>query len=449
MNDWLQAEQHVERAHEFFEANRLSEAESELREAISLCPFRAEWHFNLGLTLEATGRRREAVAAFRDAHRLEPGESQAPLLIGVNLLRAENADAEDLAEASRWLDEAATTESAKADATVHLIEVHARRGEHDQAEVSFYLALQMEDADHALAYVNIADSLCDRGAHERAAAALREAVQLDPSMPGVYARLAGVYAALGRHDRARRLFLRELRQSPGDLDALLDLGCLLIEMHRPAEAAEKFRRVLEIESDNADAHYELGVLALSENRLDEARRSLRLVLRLDPGDHRARRRLADVHSRAGRHREAQVILTEQARTLRDAPDGFTLDDRAELGRMLLNAGRPNEAADVLSPVVCDRDDDPSLWRALSVALLRSGRRADGMRAARRERRLTPGSLPAMHNIAMALLEENQLARAAVWIRRGLRAAPDDPGLKRLRRRLGWARLARAFGAARS
>ncbi len=444
MNDWFEAEQHVERAHEFFEANRLSEAESELREAIALYPFRAEWHFNLGLTLDASGRRREAVAAFLEAHRLEPGETQASLLIGLNLLRADDSDNADAAEAVRWLEEAAAIKETKDDAVVHLIEAHARLGEHDEAEVAFYLCLQLPDADHALAYVNIADSLTDRGEHERAAAALREAVQLDPAMTGVYARLANVYAALGRRDRARRLYLRELRQNPGDIDTLLDLGVLLVQMNRPAEAAEKFRRVLEIESDNADAHYELGVLALTEGRLDDARRSLRLVLRLDPADLRARRRLAEVHERSGRRREAQAILVEQARTLDEFPAETTLDDRAELGLMLLDVDRPLEAAAVLEAVVADRSDDPAIWRALSVALLRSGRRADGVRAARRERRLAPDSVPAMHNIAMALLMEGRLDRAAVWIRRALRAAPEDAGLRRLRRRLRWARAARAL-----
>jgi len=35
MNEWFEAEQHVERAHELFEAGRLDEAEVELRAALS------------------------------------------------------------------------------------------------------------------------------------------------------------------------------------------------------------------------------------------------------------------------------------------------------------------------------------------------------------------------------------------------------------------------------
>ncbi len=445
MNDWFEAEQHVERAHEFFELNRWDEAESELREAIALNPFRAEWHFNLGLTLEAAGRRREAVNAFLSAHELEPTEAQTALLIGVNLLRTDDVATTDVTDAVRWLEEASKSTDCRADATVHLVEAYTRLNDHDQAEISFYLALQLEQADHALAYVNISDSLMDRGEHARAGAALREAIQIDPGMPGVYARLAGAYAALGKRDRARRLYVRELRGNPGDIDTLLDLGCLLAEMNLCAEAAEKFRRVLEIENDNADAHYEIGVLALRDGRLEEARRSLRLVLRLDPNDHRARRRLAEAHRRAGRMREAQVILVEQARTLQDRLADFTLDDREELGRMLIESGCPMEATGILKAVLEERPEDASLWRAYSVSLLRSGQRTAGVHAARRERRLARESVHAMHNIALALLEEGRTYRAGVWLHHALSEAPNDPELMRLRRRL---RLARFFSAFR-
>ena len=71
MSDWTEAEKHVERAHEHYEAGRWNDAETELREALALNPYRAEWHFNLGLTLEAAGRFEDAIRAFRDAHELD------------------------------------------------------------------------------------------------------------------------------------------------------------------------------------------------------------------------------------------------------------------------------------------------------------------------------------------------------------------------------------------
>ena len=55
---------------------------------------------------------------------------------------------------------------------VHRIEAYARLGRHEQAEVMFYMAQQVAP-DDAGAYVALADSLMQRGMHDRAAWCLR------------------------------------------------------------------------------------------------------------------------------------------------------------------------------------------------------------------------------------------------------------------------------------
>src|SRR5690606_26740273 len=79
MNEWFDAETYVDRALEFFERGRWAEAESELRKALAINPDQAEWHFNLGLTLEAAGRYREALVSFEKATELMP-DAVPPLL---------------------------------------------------------------------------------------------------------------------------------------------------------------------------------------------------------------------------------------------------------------------------------------------------------------------------------------------------------------------------------
>src|SRR4029078_3217836 len=59
MSDWLDAEAHAHKAQEMYQRGRWAEAEAELRKALSLNPDQAEWHYNLGLTLEAAGRARD------------------------------------------------------------------------------------------------------------------------------------------------------------------------------------------------------------------------------------------------------------------------------------------------------------------------------------------------------------------------------------------------------
>src|SRR4051812_41815448 len=91
MNEWFDAEQHVERAHELYQAGRWEEAESELRQALSLNPQQAEWQFNLGLTLDAAGRHREAADVFRTACELDPEDPQSAIMAGLSLIQGDRA----------------------------------------------------------------------------------------------------------------------------------------------------------------------------------------------------------------------------------------------------------------------------------------------------------------------------------------------------------------------
>lgn len=437
MSDWFEAEDHVERAHELYEAGRWDEAEAELRRALSLNPFRAEWHFNLGLTLEAAGRWEDAVTALHDALQLDPGDHQILLLLGINFLRLDRVrDAMECLEAARAF------ESEKPDSCIALIEAYTRLGLHEQAEEMFYRVLQFE-GDHAQAYANIAESLIDRKEYARAMYCLREAANLDPTLPRVHARLGHVHAESGRHERARQLFLRELRENPGDVETLLDLGCLLVDMNRFGEASEKFRRVVELEPENADAHFYLGDLAQRRHRFDEARSMFAVVLRLDPEYPEARRRLAKLALDRGAIGEARRLLRRDLRSLREHSGEFTPGDLSELGSLLIDARLARDAQAVLRKLIEKRPEDGRAIHLLAVAQFQIGARAEGMELSLRAIKLDPTNVSALHNLALACVQERQYTRARFYVGEALKLAPDDHALRRLRlmlrlrRGLGW------------
>lgn len=440
MSEWFDAESHVERAHEAYEAGRWEEAESALRDALALNPWRAEWHFNLGITLEAAGRFAEAAKAFSDAHELDHDDPQACLMTAVNRLRSD-----DPAGAIPWLELAAKLDPTDPDPYVHRIEAYARLADHEQAEVMFYLAQQI-DPDCAAAYGNLAESLMQRAQYERAVWCLREAAHHDPELPRVHARMAAAYSATGRLERARQLYLRELRGDPGDIDTLLDLGTLLVDMNRFQEAGEKFRRVLEIESDNPHAHFCLGELAQREGRLAGAMDELGVVLRLDPEYPGVRRRLAAcllARADEGDREKARALLTEETREFRASRAEHTPNELAELGTVLLDARMPAEAREALGELVARRPGDLLAWHRLSLACYQIGDRAAGMDAGRRALEIDAKHIPAMHNLAVACAHDGQWRRARYWVRQGLRVDPGDAGLRRLRLKLRVHRIVEA------
>ncbi|MGE3108706.1 MAG: tetratricopeptide repeat protein [Phycisphaerales bacterium] len=434
MADWFDAERHIERAHEFYDMGRWDDAESELREALSLNPYRSEWHFNLGLTLEQAGRFAEAAGAFKDAHQLEPEDASSAMLVGVNQLRCG-----EVRQSIPWLETAHKLEPQDVSSLVYRIEAYARLGDHEQAEVMFYMAQEINPKE-ALAYAMLADSLLARGLHDKAVWCLREAAQLDAALPHIHSRLAEAYAATGRLERARQLYLRELRQNPGDVDTLLDLGCLLVDMNRASEASEKFRRVLELEPDNAHAHYYLGEIAERQGAIDEALAQFDVVLRLDPSFPGVRRRLASIRlsrgSRAGADAAAahELLAGDFAAFSEDAAR-WTAEDIDDLGRLLITGKMFAEAVTVFRAAVERRPGSEEALHNLAVACLQSGERRAGVDLCREVVRLNPKHVRAMHNLAVAYFEDRNLTRARYWARSASLIEPEDVGLRRLRMKL--------------
>lgn len=446
MSDWIDAEAHVERAHDLYEAGRWAEAAAALREAIALNPYQPDWLFNLGVALEADGRYEEAASAFGESYQLRSGDFNAAMAAGVNLVRAGK-----VRPALAWFDKAEAAEPGEVYPAIARIEAHAQLGEHDEAELAFYM-LQQRKPECAEAYSAIAASLLSRGLHDRAVWCLREAARLEPDLPGVQAKLAEAYWQTGRHERARQLFLIELREDPGDVGVLMNLGRLLVEMRRLDEAREKFGRVLELEPDHAEAHAELGFL--HEKRGEPARAVVHLDVarRLEPDNGEVTRRLARLllasPKAEDRQRTVELLEAEVERLHRVAEregqeelstDGAAL---AELGELLIDAGAQTQAIRVLSRATRMRPHDARLWHWLGLAHFHASDRASGIDATREAVRLDPRFVPAMHNIALALLREGQWSRARYWLKQGLSVEPEDASLRRLDvqlklHRLGW------------
>jgi tetratricopeptide (TPR) repeat protein len=336
-------------------------------------------------------------------------------------------------------------------AYAHLIESHVRLGRHDEAEVTFYLAQQALDerSPHCLAMV--AESLIQRRQYERAEWCLWQALRLDPNIGRLRARLGAVYAATGRPRRALQMFLRDLRDDPGNIDTLLEYGEALVDLGRLPEAAEKFRRVLELEPANVDAHFRLGEIALEAGRFEQAHLEFELVLKLDPQFPQIRAALAEALLRRGRIERARPYLRDELDLLLGTePAGEDRIELARFGSLLLDAGMPGDAAEVFEQAIDETGEDPAVLRKLALARFRSRDHEGGVAASRRVLRLDPQCVASIHNLALAALEQGRIRLAAGWIDRGLRIDRHDDGLRRLRMRLWMAWVGRAlrrlFGA---
>ncbi|MCE9591024.1 MAG: tetratricopeptide repeat protein [Planctomycetes bacterium] len=439
MSDWFQAEFHAERAHRFYEAGQWDKALAELKLALSLDPSQSDWHFGMGLTLDALERYDEAVTCFEQVLQLRGDDIDTMLHLGVDLIRSGNDR-----RAVEVLERVSKIDADNEPAYCHRILAYARLGEHEHAEEMFYLARQVVE-ECPLCYDHLAHSLAHRDDLDRAIWCWQRVLKMDPHFPEASANLARCHWRKGQHERAHELYIQQLRDDPGDVDTLLQAAQLLAEMGRHAESREKARRVLEIDPTVAAAYHHLGEMSLLAGHLDGASSDLEMAKRLDPDRTGVRLALARVAQLRGKDEEARSLLRAELDLTGHEPMQVL-----DMARMLIELRMPQPAVELLSPLIegeqswLGDDGRASAFLYRGVARLLTRRTDEGVRDCRAALRLAPRNTLAMRNLVVAYLDQGRLSRARYWLSKAVELSPADTQLQRLRYRMWSVSLAKVL-----
>lgn len=122
----------------------------------------------------------------------------------------------------------------------------------------------------------------DERSFERAEAAYRRAIELDPSLSNAFTNLGNLMHRAGRTQEAESFYLRALQVDPDQPEAFYNLGFLLFDRGDAKAAVLNFRRAIRSDPSFADAHFNLAMALSDLGQLDEARQHWQTYLRLDP-----------------------------------------------------------------------------------------------------------------------------------------------------------------------
>lgn len=195
-----------------------------------------------------------------------------------------------------------------------------------------------ETSAKAEALVEKATGHWDKGELDEAAAALREAIAVEPKGE-TYRSLGWLYAERDRHAEAAAAFRSAIAADPSlEPELRLDLGRQLLFADRPAEAVPLIESAVAARPADAEARRLLSLAYRWTDRLADAERVSRGILSADPADHEARKGLAEAILWQGAFRAA-------SREFERALEGNPSDPEALAGlaraRMLLDL--PEEA----------------------------------------------------------------------------------------------------------
>ncbi len=122
----------------------------------------------------------------------------------------------------------------------------------------------------AISWIEQSATLCKQGDRVAAAAALREAIAIEPGVAAWHCDLAVLCQTTGQLDEAAAAYRRAVECDSSFRQAWYNLGCLLNEQDREAEALDCFHQAVRLAPDHAAAHHNLAQSLFNLGNTDEA-----------------------------------------------------------------------------------------------------------------------------------------------------------------------------------
>jgi tetratricopeptide (TPR) repeat protein len=304
-----------------------------LREIISLDPKNLNAQANFGVLLFFQGNYTEAIPHLRTALQIQPDLWRIEALLGIAEKRAGDPRTaqSDLERALLNLDD----KKIQIEAGLELIELDSASAQLDKALsvaakleelapqnpqillVTYEISRQMMDQtllsmmvaapDSAEMHMLIAGELGRQGDHANSIAQYREAIRLNPRLPGAHFELAEQLRTSSDpalNAQAEAEFRAAIQVNQNDALAWRQLGGIMTAKGDFKAAEADYKKALALQPGDADAKTGLAIALISMNQTNEAISLLEGAAKDDPTNLVAHYRLSQLYRRAGRTADA-------------------------------------------------------------------------------------------------------------------------------------------------
>ncbi|HLK33220.1 MAG TPA: tetratricopeptide repeat protein, partial [Terriglobales bacterium] len=261
----------LRQAESALEKKDYSAAEPLLQKVTAQTPENYRAWFDLGYVYTATGRKPEAIEAYRKSVAAKPDVFESNLNLGLLLAQTGSPEAEQFLRAATRLKPSANAAAGVARAWLSL--------------------------GHVLEHSKPTDAV----------QAFSEAAKLQPTDPEPHLSAGAILQRQNDLAGADREYRAALALAPNSRDALIGLANVYMTGKRLPEAEGALRRYLSVEPKNGPAHLQLGRVLEAENKHAEAVAELQQGLQLEPGDEGAQRDLAFAYANLGKFDQAGTI----------------------------------------------------------------------------------------------------------------------------------------------
>ena len=273
-------------------AGRYEEAIVEYKRALQLKPL-PQVRLNLALAYYKTLKLSLAVAELKKVREEMPDDSRPVLIEADCYLR--------LGENKKVIDLLSPVHDANVDdlAAVYMLGTAlVRDGQTQKGQVLIDRILKNGDSAEARLLLGTTKLMVND--YAGALVDLQKAVELNPSLPEVYAFYGSALLATGDQVGAQEAFEHALRDDANNFDANLRMGMLLRKDEQYDRALKYVRHALEVRPGDVGVRYQLATIELSMGKVEEARAQLESLVAEAPNFTEAHVSLATVYYREKR-----------------------------------------------------------------------------------------------------------------------------------------------------
>lgn len=358
-----QINQHAQLAQQYLRQNRPDLAIPELQALLVLDSENIDAQANLGVLLFFRGDYAGAAPHLRAAVKTQPDLWKIQALLGLaeGRLGDINASRRDLETAFPHL----TEEKFKAEVGRVLIDNYSATGELEKAAIVISALLASQPTDASLLYTSyrlysdladkamltlalaapnsaqmhqvMARELARHGDEAPAIANYREAIKIDPKLPGIHSEFGNLlYNSTDEKLKAgaEAEFKAALAGNSNDEKALLMLGMIAAQHGDTKTAYDYYSHALQLEPDDGDANLEMAKILVTMNQNEKAQQMLEHALQIDPSNSVAHYRLSTLYRRQGKTEEANKEIAEykKYKDMKDKLQKIFHDMRVESGQ---------------------------------------------------------------------------------------------------------------------
>ena len=410
-----------ERASVLIDANRLDQAESELRKVVATNPDLYDAQRVLGrMMLERAGNDRakldEALEHLRAAFKLYPDDLSTGLAISQLYMTTGR-----VAEAEKVLAQMLERAPDQRILNYNYAHVLTKLGRGDESKQYLERAVLL-DPTFAPAIQQLIDIYQKENEWAKAADVMQPLITDDPMNLDLQRQQAFFYLRGGQTEKARAAFKSLSDADPKDTRSRFYLAEALSDLERYDEADKLYRSLLEVTPDDADVLASFGISQVAQKKYDEATKAFRSLLAVkDLPDNLvvlANTQLSLIELQKGNY-DAALTMTKPVLLFNDKINVQAVNIALDA---LRRQKKYNEALGLLLPLVEKFGSDPFVNARYIEMLVRAGEKDQAKQLA-----ATQAKFGARNTIATAeaYIQAEDFEDAIAFVRDSLKSKPED------------------------